>query len=133
MYVSTALPKFSQSQLKELVIQAKTKNRALGVTGMLVYGDGSIMQVIEGEPSVIGQLLKDISLDRRHKDLNVLLDWEVQTRMFSKWRMGLVRESTSEPIEDCVSNLRSSKDLLCLNNLEGVVGSVMESFIERAI
>ena len=47
-YVSSAVFKFNEATLLDLVDQCQRNNLRLGVTGILVYSDGNFMQVIEG-------------------------------------------------------------------------------------
>lgn len=55
VYMSAALWRPTRSDLVTLLAKARQNNSQLGVTGMLLYHDGSFMQVLEGEePAVIG-------------------------------------------------------------------------------
>ena len=88
VYSSAALAPFSEAQLSELLVRARKKNERLGVSGMLLYHDGSFLQVLEGEPSVLDSLLAVISVDKRHHRVVTLLKREVDERHFGDWRMG---------------------------------------------
>jgi hypothetical protein len=73
VYVSSASRKFNTNELHELLVQARQKNRELGVTGMLLYKDGNFMQVLEGQQEVVSKLAEKIELDPRHKGIIVVL------------------------------------------------------------
>jgi hypothetical protein len=88
VYSSAAVAPFSEAQLTELLARARTKNDRLGVTGMLLYHDGSFLQVLEGEASVLEALFTAISADKRHHRVVALLRREVDERHFGDWRMG---------------------------------------------
>ncbi|MCA9058063.1 MAG: BLUF domain-containing protein, partial [Planctomycetaceae bacterium] len=48
IYASAATVEFTHEDILALLKQAKAKNAPLGVTGMLLYEDGSFFQVLEG-------------------------------------------------------------------------------------
>lgn len=48
IYSSVATKKFSYAELTDLLGVSKQKNEQLGLTGMLVYGGGTFVQLIEG-------------------------------------------------------------------------------------
>ena len=87
-YFSSALQKFSKPQLLELLSKAREKNAALGITGMLLYKDGNLMQMIEGEEAPLHSLFKSISSDVRHHQILVIFDEPVKERLFADWTMG---------------------------------------------
>jgi Sensors of blue-light using FAD len=88
VYSSAALAPFSETQLTELLARARTKNERLGVSGMLLYHQGSFLQVLEGDGAVLESLFSTISADKRHQRVVALLKREVDERHFGDWRMG---------------------------------------------
>ena len=58
---------------------------------MLIYGNGTFLQCVEGEPNAVEQLLEKIKIDSRHKDFKILSNIKIQNRLFSKWDMGFER------------------------------------------
>ena len=87
-YVSSALQKFSKSQLLTLLHDAREKNANQGITGMLLYKDGNFMQMIEGEAAALHSLFQSITNDPRHHQLLVIFDEPAETRLFTDWTMG---------------------------------------------
>ena len=131
VYMSTAKPKFSQSEIEGILHAARERNRACGVTGILVYGDGNIIQALEGPPDTVGELFDSISRDARHKDVIKVLDLSVEKRDFPNWRMAYARSENSEDLEECV-NLLSSKSKLIEDMAGlGIVGSILRGFVDR--
>ena len=53
VYASAAVEAFSEVQLVQLLARARTNNERLGVTGLLLYDEGSFLQVLEGDAKVI--------------------------------------------------------------------------------
>jgi hypothetical protein len=57
---------------------------------MLLYDDGSFLQVLEGDCEPLVALYARILLDPRHKDITKLLEREIDERQFGDWKMGFV-------------------------------------------
>jgi hypothetical protein len=88
VYSSAAIVPFSEPQLTELLARARTNNERRAISGMLLYHEGSFLQVLEGEASVLESLFSAISADKRHHRVVALLRREVDERHFGDWRMG---------------------------------------------
>jgi hypothetical protein len=88
VYSSAAVEPFSEAQLTELLARARRSNARLGVTGMLLYHEGSFLQVVEGDGDVPEALFQSISKDKRHHRIVPLLRRQVEGRHFEKWTMG---------------------------------------------
>lgn len=88
IYASAATEPFTPAELRELLNLARAKNQRLDVTGMLLYHEGSFLQVLEGLPEAIGPLLKTITKDKRHHNVMLLLRHEIEARNFAEWKMG---------------------------------------------
>lgn len=73
IYVSHAVERFSERQLKDLLILSRDANKEHGVTGLLLYNDGNFMQVIEGESAEIDQLYLNITNDPTHTGVTLLI------------------------------------------------------------
>jgi len=93
-YSSAALAPFSDTQLTELLAVARVNNGRLGVTGMLLYDDGSFLQVLEGAESVVESLYAKIGRDKRHHRVVALLRRSVDNRYFDQWQMGFASMKT---------------------------------------
>ena len=87
VYVSSATELLERAQLDEILAVSRRNNAARGVTGMLLYKDGNLMQVLEGEPDVVRETYERIGRDPRHRGLLVLLDDAVEERSFDEWTM----------------------------------------------
>ena len=70
IYTSTASEDFSTADLKKLLLGARRRNKALGVSGMLVFHDGTFLQALEGEQRAINEIFASIVSDRRHRDID---------------------------------------------------------------
>ena len=90
IYVSAAKNLFNPAELRELLRLARIKNQRLGVTGMLLYHEGSFLQVLEGPLSAVEPLLETMNHDKRHQKVMLLLRREIEARNFADWKMGFV-------------------------------------------
>lgn len=84
-YQSRAVSRPSESDLGQLVAQARERNRRLGVTGMLLYENGRFLQTLEGPPAGLSAVWASIRRDERHRDIEVLTEHMVSSRLFSDW------------------------------------------------
>ena len=76
--------------LKALLATARGNNSSLGVSGMLLYHEGSFMQVLEGEQSAVESIFAKIEKDDRHTNTTILSKGEMETRTFESWAMGFL-------------------------------------------
>jgi hypothetical protein len=90
IYASTATVKLKFGELKELAENASENNGKDLITGLLVYGNGYFMQVLEGTQHSVNNLYLKISHDKRHSDLRILDYNMVSSKSFSQWGMGSV-------------------------------------------
>jgi len=86
-YISTASKLFSSAELREMLKESIKRNKAAGITGMLLYKDGQFMQVLEGTLEVVTATYGRISKDPRHHGIMVLVKGAVQERRFPGWSM----------------------------------------------
>jgi len=87
VYVSSAVEPFSDEALKKLLAVSRRKNERRGITGLLLYSDGTFLQVLEGEPQVVETLFAKIVRDPRHRGALRLLDQPIAARTFADWSM----------------------------------------------
>lgn len=94
IYASAACVPFSDNDLAALLLRAREKNERIGVTGLLLYHEGSFLQALEGGEAALNELYSTISADKRHKQIVRLLAREVPDRHFAGWKMGFVSMSS---------------------------------------
>lgn len=88
IYSSKALRPFSQSELVSLLDRARASNASRDITGILLYADERIIQVLEGTPATVDALLSHIEDDPRHDHVRVLMRRTIVHRDFAEWQMG---------------------------------------------
>jgi hypothetical protein len=87
VYVSSAVVPFSPQELVQLLASSNLKNEGLGISGMLLYKDGNVMQVLEGEEAAVQGLYATIARDPRHRGVLVLSQGVQDARQFPDWSM----------------------------------------------
>jgi len=88
VYMSTAVRPFTDEELKVLLLQSQVNNVKNNITGMLLYCEGSFVQVIEGEKEDLHRTYQKIQEDRRHKGIIEIAQGTIENRNFPKWSMG---------------------------------------------
>lgn len=88
VYTSTASQPFRETALEHLLEECRRLNDARDVTGMLLHRSGRFIQVLEGEPEVVRDLVERIRHDSRHHDMRILLEKAIDHRRFPEWTMG---------------------------------------------
>ncbi|MFM8341750.1 MAG: BLUF domain-containing protein [Methylomonas sp.] len=90
-YISKVNAVLTEDEILEIGRISSLNNRKIDVTGVLISAGEYFFQILEGEQSVVDQLLEKIDRDPRHSDITVLTaeyDWE--ERLFSDWNMKTV-------------------------------------------
>lgn len=87
IYLSQATIPFNEDQLERLLVQARQFNQEHELTGILLYGNGQFLQVLEGDKATVHSLYARICEDPRHRDVTTYADKAIATRAFSDWRM----------------------------------------------
>jgi hypothetical protein len=86
VYLSSFL--LPNEELMRIMHESKRKNRALGITGVLLYCDGSLIEVLEGKEENVRSLYEAISRDKRHTQMIQLYASAIEERYFPDWYMG---------------------------------------------
>lgn len=95
-YVSRQSYILSEDAIAGLLQKCRTNNSQKGITGMLIYFDGTFVQFLEGPEENVNQLFENISGDKRHQDVILLLEGTTEKREFADWSMAYKKVTTSE-------------------------------------
>lgn len=96
VYLSSSNGLLTDETLTRILKHSQTKNRAQEITGILLYLNGSIIQVLEGEEERVKALYEVINRDPQHKQVVKLYSGPVEHRSFADWSMGYKTLSVSE-------------------------------------
>ena len=132
IYHSAATPGFSSIDLSELLTQDRAKNRAYGVTGMLLAENGRFLQALEGPEGAVRGLMETIAADPRHQHVRVLSEEDIRARRFPDWSMaeGHVGEIETMPLAEYLRALMGARGEM--EDPPGLVQRVVDWFrVER--
>jgi hypothetical protein len=79
----------SDTTLKDIIASSKANNPEEDITGCLLSGSNSFLQLLEGPAEATNTLYSKISRDNRHKNLITLCDEKIVERLFLSWSMKL--------------------------------------------
>jgi Sensors of blue-light using FAD len=87
-YVSSATQALEVPDLVDLLGAIRPRNEELGLTGMLLFSGGNIIQSLEGPTEVVEETFAAIERDSRHHGVLVVLREPIEQRAFPDWSMG---------------------------------------------
>lgn len=96
VYISTAYKLLNQDELLDILTISRKNNQQRDLTGILLYGEGTFIQVLEGEEETLKQTYKDIEADDRHKNVIKMTEGESEERNFKNWAMGFKAINAAE-------------------------------------
>ena len=79
----------SAAGLRDIIASSKKNNPEEDVTGCLLSGSNSFLQLLEGPADSIDRLYSKISTDNRHENVITLCDEKIDERLFLSWSMKL--------------------------------------------
>jgi len=90
VYISQAMVGITDEQVQEILRSSQRNNASNGVTGVLVFGGGLFMQVLEGPEQAVLRLYVKIIDDRRHSDCRLIHISPADEQVFNKWSMAVL-------------------------------------------
>lgn len=94
-YTSLARLDLQASDLEAIHRTAREVNALEGITGLLIFNGTHFLQIIEGAPNAIDDLIERLRRDPRHHGFQVRDEREIEQRNFPDWSMEMVRVSAS--------------------------------------
>ena len=129
-YLSSATRAMSQADLEDILRTARENNARLGITGMLLYGNKTFIQILEGEEGVVHELVKTIKRDPRHTNFQIVKQKPIEQHEYADWSMGFKRVSGED--FEAVKGLKhfEEKDFntTFLEGHASIVDSLMDHF-----
>ena len=92
-YVSSASQPMTAAGLLSILQQCYGHNPLHDITGLLLYGNGTFLQALEGAEDAVASLYEKISRDPRHASVTCISRKQIETRHFPGWSMGFRRLS----------------------------------------
>lgn len=88
IYISSATRWPTEEDLRVLLEQARARNQRQNITGLLVYGNATYLQVLEGSEADVHAVFDSICKDTRNTGVVKLREAEIASRDFENWQMG---------------------------------------------
>jgi hypothetical protein len=88
IYASRAIATSVEAQIHTLLESSRRNNGAQGITGMLLFIEGSFFQVLEGDAVVVDRVYEVIARDARHDRVTQIIREPIAQRSFGEWSMG---------------------------------------------
>ena len=103
---------------EEILEHARSSNAPKNITGALVYVDGVFLQVLEGDPKAVQELMARISSDVRHETVTILKQQDLPAAIFNDWKMAYISATAEQvakwaglsgttAVQDVLANLRN--------------------------
>lgn len=129
-YLSKSTRPLASGDLLALLQQCQKNNAAHGITGVLFYGNGTFLQVVEGEVADVDRLIANISRDPRHAEVRLLGRKTIERRDYGDWTMGFeaVTDSGLRDIAELAGFPAADFTPALLATREDVVDTLMERF-----
>ena len=86
IYVSRKTDTSSDS-LTDIYDISQKNNSESGISGCLLIGSNSYLQLLEGPDSAVENLYSKIKMDSRHKKVKKLFEQHIEEKLFSSWSM----------------------------------------------
>ncbi len=133
IYVSSATKLLDEAQLTKILQESRENNLEKDITGILIYMDGSIIQLLEGEEEAVNQVYDKILLDGRHTGIIKIKDGSTEDRRFPDWSMGF--KSVSEEEYENLVGYRNTKEANFKKNFKNISDHpamiILNSFIKN--
>lgn len=92
-YTSRARLDLSPQDVLDIHQIALELNALADITGLLAFDGTRFLQIVEGSPEAIDDLVGRLRRDRRHSDFEIRDERAIESRSFPYWSMQLVRVS----------------------------------------
>ena len=115
IYISSAYKLMDDGDLDEILAVSRKNNQTNDISGILLYGHGTFLQVLEGSEPDVQALYAKICLDMRHSGHIKLLSFASEERAFAGWSMGFKRHDRQMEEPNGFLQLFKDEVLLPLN------------------
>jgi len=96
VYSSEAAADLTPAELEGMLAESRLRNKAHGISGVLVFVDGAFLQVLEGERNDVLDLMGRIERDPRHRSVKVFYEQDIDERAFPTWSMAYLSPNAED-------------------------------------
>ncbi len=134
VYLSAATELYNDDNLAQILTVSRNNNTQNDITGILLYHEGSIIQVLEGDKQTVNALYNKILLDRRHKSVIKMTEGMAEERSFADWSMAF-KPLTTEEWNACSGylSLDPSGFITTLKSNNSKINTLVKSFIKSGV
>jgi hypothetical protein len=86
-YLSSTPALLSADDIAQILLTSRENNGRRGITGILLYKDGNVLQVLEGDEENVHRLFDTIKQDVRHRGVICMYEKVIECRDFPEWTM----------------------------------------------
>jgi len=103
LYFGIARKEFEDKDFDLLLAQARARNESLGITGKLLYCEGTFIQLLEGSAVAVKAVYNSISHDHRLIAVKKITTGTVAERYYQNWSMAFKEVGIQEinEMENC--------------------------------
>ena len=133
-YISAARRLVTASELSDILAVSRERNRVDGITGVILYQEGSFAQVLEGPEDAVRACFARIEKDRRHSGCALILEEKAEARLFENWDMEIVSMMRMAAMEKHgVMTLKAFRETPQFKAVQGhlVLKSFMKGFADE--
>ncbi len=129
-YISSEARPMLKADLDDILSSSRKNNIELGITGMLLYGNKTFIQILEGDETLVEGLLRKIKKDPRHTDFRLVSKKEIKKRQYLEWSMGFknIVGDNFESIEGIQKLDQKDFNASFLANHANIVDALMEHY-----
>lgn len=131
LYTSSARHLFASDTLEEILVQSRDFNAENRVTGLLLYCDGSFMQLLEGQEADVTQLYSHIRADIRHKNVVTMVSQDSQERWCQDWAMAFYHCKKRDEFDACINLAAGVDQISDTLGEDNPLRNTMIGFVER--
>jgi hypothetical protein len=134
IYVSSATSEYDAEAIRSILASSVRHNTENGITGLLLYSHGSIMQVLEGTKEAIAETMKRIVADTRHFSVIEMLYDPIPERDFGTWSMGFheVTVADADALPGYAPFFEHGFDAAVIGAKPGMALDILRSFADKS-
>lgn len=121
VYISNSVNLIEENTLNELFFQTMLNNTLNDITGVLIYKEGTFIQILEGNVPTLNNLFKKIETDVRHNNITKILDRMNGKRLFGKFHTALSSRSNARQLDNLETFLTDRADSSHSSTLLGLL------------
>jgi hypothetical protein len=88
IYLSKSSRLLTGNDLKQLLVEIRHRHNKYGITGMMLYGNGTFLQALEGDENKLESVFERLKTDDIQKGIIKLKSGRHSRRTFTEWSMG---------------------------------------------